>query len=98
MRRYVVVCAVLCASLLLAAPAAGSVRDCPDNDSRDNVANVSARNMSCASALRQIRRVRYIGGRARLPGWRCRIVERSYDGVQNRCSRGAQAFRWYIGG
>ena len=100
-RRYVVLCALVCASLSFALPAAAKVRDCPDSP-RDTVFQVSARNMSCAVALRHIRRVRYVGSRnpyqPRLAGWRCRIVTTLSDGVSYRCSRRAQAFRWYRGG
>ena len=101
MRRYIVLCAILCTSLPVAAPAAAKVRDCPASP-RSTVALVSARNMSCSVALRQINRVRYIGSRnpyqPRLAGWQCRIVGTSYDGVRYRCVRRAQAFRWYRGG
>lgn len=98
MRRYVILCAVLCASLQLVAPAAAKVRDCPPSRN-ENLFEISARNMSCSVALRQIRRVRYIGTSyaPRLARWKCRVVSRYSEGAQYRCARRTQAFRWVRG-
>jgi len=95
-RRCVVLCGLLLASLAFGAPATAGVRDCRPRSTDVNLFDISARNMSCAVALKRIRRVRYVGRSyaPRLAGWRCQTVSNYSEGGHFRCAHRAQAFRW----
>jgi hypothetical protein len=74
-------------------------RDCPTN--RGGIYQVSARNMSCSSALRLISRVHYIGlgaTTARLNGWSCKTTGSYVEGATFRCKRHTKVFTWTAGG
>jgi hypothetical protein len=74
-------------------------RDCPTT--RGGIYHVSARNMSCSSALRLISHVHYIGLGAtnpRLNGWSCKTTGSYAEGARFRCIRYIKVFRWTAGG
>jgi hypothetical protein len=74
-------------------------RDCPTT--RGGIYHVSARNMSCSSALRLISHVHYIGLGAttpRLNGWSCKTTGSYAEGATFRCIRHIKVFRWTAGG
>jgi hypothetical protein len=83
---------------LLFAPAS-EARDCPTT--RGGIYHVSARHMSCSTALGLISRVRYIGPESRtayLKGWSCKNIGDYPEGASFRCNRGTRTFRWMAGG
>jgi hypothetical protein len=74
-------------------------RDCPTT--HGGIYHVSARNMSCSSALRLIRHVHYVGlgaTTARLKKWSCKTIGTYVEGATFRCRRHTMVFRWTAGG
>ena len=86
-------------SLTSAPPSQARARDCPTT--RGGIYQVSARNMSCSSALRLLRHVRYIGlgaTTARLSGWSCKTTGSYGEGATFRCRSHTKVVRWTAGG
>ena len=102
MRRLCLIALVGCAAAVGASAAraeASAVIRCHVWASYPNVLISSARNMSCATAARQMRRYRgSIARRFRTPGgFSCYRVSGVALGGQWRCVRGARAFRFEFG-
>lgn len=108
----------ICVALLIVTSIAGSalatagpanadvVRDCGFRNGFDRggpIWGISARNMTCSTALGKIHSRRWTRGGYQVAGWSCYVLRWQgipglpHAGAIQRCTRGSQAFRFSWG-